>query len=125
MKRAVKPASRPKTRKKNADSLVRGDRGALALDGVARAGDGGRKADAVLGVMNIVIHRLRDGNDLDAEFIELGRVAKRVVTADGYKMLDTQRREIRQHLLGGVQGVGGDAFTTLRERKLLAGEVIR
>src|SRR5499427_5245018 len=108
----------------NADSLVRGDGGPLALDGVAGAGDRGREADAVLGVVNVVIHRLRDGNDLHAELVELGRVAERVVTADGNEVLDAQRREVRQHLLGDVPGVGGNAFTTDGERKILAGEVI-
>src|SRR5947209_19518325 len=108
----------------NADPLVRGDGGPLALDGVAGAGDRGREADAVLGVVNVVVHRLRNGNDLDAEFIELGRVAERVVTADGEEMLDAQRREVRQHLLGDVPRVRGDTLTTHGERKVLAGEVI-
>src|SRR5262249_49280794 len=83
-----------------------------------------READAVLGVVNVIIHRLRDGNDLDAKFVELGRVTERVVTADGDEVLDAQRREVRQHLLGDVPGVGGDTFTTHGERKVLAGEVI-
>src|SRR5262247_4915184 len=60
----------------NADPLVRGDRGPLALDGVAGAGDRGREADAVLGVADVVVHRLRDGDDLDAETVELVRIAE-------------------------------------------------
>src|SRR5262249_57204049 len=55
----------------NANSLVRADSGALPLDGVAGAGDRGREADAVLGVADVVVHRLLDGDDLDAEFVEL------------------------------------------------------
>ena len=74
--------------------------------------------------MNVVIHRLRNGNDLDAEFTELGRVAERVVTADGNEMLDAQRREVRQHLLGDVPGVAGDTFTTPGEWKVLAGDEV-
>src|SRR5207302_9226579 len=68
---------------KDADALVRADRGALALDRVAGAADRRREADAVLGVAHIVVHRLRDGDDLEAETVELGRVAQRVVAADG------------------------------------------
>jgi hypothetical protein len=67
--------------------------------------------------VNVVIHRLRDCNDLDAKFVELGRVAERIVTADGNKVLDAQRREVRQHLLGDVPG----AFGT---RKVLTSEMI-
>ena len=74
--------------------------------------------------MNIVIHSLRDCNDLDAEFAELGRVAEGIVTADGNEMLDAQRREVRQHLLGDVPGVAGDTFTTPGEWKVLAGDEV-
>jgi hypothetical protein len=58
---------------------VRGDGGPLAQDGVAGAGDRGREADAVLGVVNVVIHRLRNANDLDAKLVELGRVMSALV----------------------------------------------
>src|SRR5262249_1796884 len=108
----------------NADALVRGHRGPLALDRVAGAGDRGREADAVLGVVNVAIHRLRDCNDLHAELVELGPVAERVVTTDGDEMLDAQRREVRQHLLGDVPGICGDTFATYGEWKVPAGEVI-
>jgi hypothetical protein len=74
--------------------------------------------------VNVVIHRLGDCNDLDAELVELGRVAERVVTTDGNEVFDAERREVRQHLLGDVPRVGGDAFTTHGERKVLAGKVI-
>ena len=104
---------------------MRADGGALALDGVAGAGDRRREADAVLGVADVVVHRLRDGNDLDAEPVELGRVTERVVTADGDKVFDAERREVRQHLAGDVPGRGGDAtLGTQGDRKVLAGEVI-
>src|SRR5262249_56575886 len=103
---------------------VGGDGGPLAWDRVAGAVDRGREANAVFGVVNVVIHRLGDGNDFDAELVELGRVAERVVTADGDEVLDAQRREVRQHLLGDIPGVAGDAFTAHGERKVLAGEVV-
>ena len=93
----------------NADALVRADSGALPLDGIAGAGDRGREADAVLGVADVVVHRLRDGDDLDAEFVELGRVTERVVAADGDQVFDAEPREVRQHLAGEVPGLGCDA----------------
>src|SRR5437660_672491 len=93
----------------NADSLVRTDGGALSLDGVAGAGDRGREADAVLGVADVVVHRLRDGDDLDTEVVELGCVTERVVAADGDQMFDAEPREVRQHLAGDVPRLGCDA----------------
>ena len=69
------------------------------------ARDGGREADAVLGVADVVVHRLRDGDDLDAELVELGRIAERVVAADGDQVVDAERLEVRQHLAGDVVGL--------------------
>src|SRR5882724_1745472 len=86
----------------NANSLVRADSGALPLDGIAGAGDRGREADAVLGVADVVVHRLRDGDDLDAEVVELGRITERVVAADGDQVFDAEPRKVGQHLAGEV-----------------------
>jgi len=80
-----------------------------------------READAVLSVTNVVVHRLRNGDDLDAEFVELGRIAERVIAADGDQVFDAERREVRQHLLGDVPGLV--ALGTQGGRKILAGEV--
>ena len=111
---------------KNADPLVRGDCGPLTLDGIGSAGDRRREADAVLGVANVVIHGLWDSNDLDAKLIELSRVAERVITADGNEVVNAERREVRQHLLGDVPGLGGRATRSAqRDRKVLGSEVIR
>src|SRR6516164_2158317 len=72
----------------NAYSFVRADSGALPLDGVAGAGDCGRETDAVLGVADVVVHRLGDGNDPGAETVELVGIAERVVAADRDQMID-------------------------------------
>ena len=89
------------------------------------ARDRRREADAVFGVAYVVIHRLRYSNNLDAKFVELGRVAERVVTADCNKVLDAEGREVGQHLPGEVPGLAGDAtLVTQGDRKVLAGEVI-
>src|ERR1700730_2670159 len=109
-----------------ADPLVRGDCGPLALDGIGSAGDRRREADAVLGVANVVIHGLWNCNDPDAKCIELSRVAERVITADGNEVVNAERREVRQHLLGDVPGLGGSATRSAqRDRKVLGSEVIR
>src|SRR6266581_8042956 len=109
----------------NADSLVRSDSGALPLDGVAGAGDRGREAYTVLGVADVVVHRLRDGDDLDAEVVELGCVTERVVAADGDQMFDAEPREVRQHLAGDVPRPGCDAaLRAERGWKVVADEMI-
>jgi hypothetical protein len=64
------------------------------LDGIASTGDRRREADAVLTVTYVVVHRLRNGHDVDAEFVELGGIAERVVTADYDQMFDRERREV-------------------------------
>ena len=107
----------------DADALVRGDRGALALDGVAGARDRGRKADAVFGVANVVVHRLRNGDDFDALPVEMRGIAERVVAADRDQVVELQLLDIFQHLRRHVVDGGSDsAFGILRRRKARAGQ---
>src|SRR5215468_10798090 len=54
----------------NADPLMRSDGGALALNGVAGPRNRCREADAVLGIADVIVHRLRDCDDLYAERVE-------------------------------------------------------
>ena len=56
--------------------------------------------------------------------VKLGRVAERVVTADGDQMLDAERGKIRQHLPGEVPGLGVAVLGAQGVRKVLAGEMI-
>src|SRR5258705_5782524 len=108
----------------NADPLMRANGGALALNGVARPRDGGRKTDAVLGIVDVVVHRLRDRDDLDANRVELGRVTQSVVSADSDQMFDTEGREVRQHSAGDVPGFGYSApFGAYGDWKVLAEEM--
>src|SRR5690348_8902339 len=90
---------------KNADPFMRANRSSLPLDGIAGAGDRRREADAVLSVTDVVVHRLRNGNDLDAELVELGGIAECVVAADYDQMFDAKRRVVRQYLLGDIPGL--------------------
>src|ERR1700719_5052372 len=64
---------------KNANALMRADGSSLPLDRVAGAGDRRRESDAVLSIADVVVHRLRNANALDAEIIKLGRLAERVI----------------------------------------------
>jgi hypothetical protein len=75
------------------------------LDSIAGSSDRSREADAVLSVSDVVVHHFRNGNDLDAEFVELGRIAERVVAADRDQMFDAERREVRQRVLGDIPGL--------------------
>ena len=69
-------------------------RGALALDGVHGARDGGREADAVLGIPHIVVHGFRHGDHLHSVPVELRRVAERVVSADGDQIVQPERLDV-------------------------------
>jgi hypothetical protein len=89
---------------------MRTDRGALAVDGVGGARYGGRKADAVFGVADIVVHRLRNADHLDALLVEMRGVAQRVVAADGDQVIDLQLLDVLQHLRRHVVNGGGDAL---------------
>ena len=103
----------------NADALVRADGGALALDGVHGAGDGGGEADAVLGIPHVVVHRLGDGDDLHALAVELGGVAQGVVAADGDQVIEPEGLDVLQDGGGDVEDGGSDALLgglVLRER---------
>ena len=72
------------------DALVRADRGALPLDGVHGAGDGGGEADAVFGVPHVIVHRLGDGDDVEALAVEFGGIAERVVAANGDQVIQVE-----------------------------------
>ncbi len=96
---------------------------ALALDGVHRARDRGREADAVLGVPHVVVHRLRDRDHLRAEVVEPRRVGERVVAADGEQVLDPEAGEVREDGLRDVPR--GRAVLRLLRGEALALEVLR
>ncbi len=70
------------------------DGGALALDGVGGAGDGGGEADAVFGVADVVVHRLRHCDDFEALPVEMRRVAERIVAADGDQIIELELLDI-------------------------------
>ena len=77
---------------------MRADGGALPVDGIGGAADGGREADAVFGVAHVVIHRFRNGDNFDALLIQMRGVAERVVAADGDQIIEFQLFDIFEHL---------------------------
>ncbi len=56
-------------------ALVRAGYGAQAVGQLDRAGHTGAETDAVIGARNVVIHRLRDGNDLHAFLVHADAIA--------------------------------------------------
>src|ERR1017187_4217506 len=68
----------------------------------AIARDRRRKPDAILGVAHVVIHRLRDGDDLEALRVKARRIAQRVVAADRDQVIEPQRLHVLQHPAGHV-----------------------
>ncbi len=85
----------------DADPLVAAERRALAVDELLGAGHRGREADAVLGAVHVVVHGLGDGDDREALAPEPGRVAERVVAADG----DQRRRPRARSRFSSTIGV--------------------
>ena len=55
---------------------------AEVVDELHAARDGGREADAVVGAVDVVVHRLRDGDDRDALLVHPQGEGQRVVAAD-------------------------------------------
>jgi hypothetical protein len=78
----------------DADAFVRAESGALAGDELLGARDGGGKADAVFGALNVVVHCLGNGDNGHACSGKGGREAKGVVAADGDEAGDAEAVEI-------------------------------
>ena len=74
------------------------------LDG---ARDARAEADAVVGSVDVVVHRLRDGDDVHPFIVQPLAVAQRVVAADGNQHVDADVLEILQHVLRDVVDLGG------------------
>src|SRR5580700_729476 len=102
----------------DADAFMRAKRGALAVDGVFGAGDGGGEANAVFGAVDVVVHRFGNTDHGKAAAGEDGGEAERIVAADGDEAIDTEALEIfeddgREVVKFAVEGkflqlVGGD-----------------
>ena len=72
--------------------------------------DGGGEADAVLGVADVVVHRLRHGDDFDALAVEFGGIAESVVAADGDQVVEAEGLDVLEHAGVMSKTVDGDAL---------------
>src|SRR5271156_1003796 len=78
----------------DADAFVRAESGALAIDGIFRAGDGGGKTDAVFGAVDVVVHGFGDADYGKTFAGKDGGEAERVVAADGDQAVNAEALEI-------------------------------
>jgi hypothetical protein len=69
------------------------------LDG---ARDAGAEADAVVGAVHIVVHRLRDADDVYPFVVQTLAVTERVVASDRNQNVDSDVLEVLEHVLGDV-----------------------
>ena len=92
------------------EALVRAGARAQLVDEVHRAGDGGGEADAVVGAVDVVVHRLRDGDDRDALVGQAQRERERVVAADRHQRVDAQPFEHAEQWLVKSYGPVADGL---------------
>src|SRR5580704_10398061 len=81
----------------DADAFVRAEGGALAIDGIFGARDGGREADAVFGAVDVVVHGFGNADYGKTFAGEDGGEAERVVAADGDEAVDAEALQIFDH----------------------------
>ena len=77
------------------------------------ARDAGTETDAVVRARNVVVHRLRNRDDLHAFLEQPHRVAERVVAADRDEVLDAEPFQVLQHLRGKIVALGLVAFAKM------------
>ena len=70
-----------------------------------RPGDRGREPDAVVGAVDVVVHRLRDRDDRDALVVQPERERERVVAADRDHRVDPEVVEHLHHVRRVVPGL--------------------
>src|ERR1700730_12054854 len=79
-----------------------------------RARDAGAEADAVVGAVDVVVHRLRTGDDVYCFVVQSLAVAERVVASDWDQYVDSDMLEIPEHV-----------FRDVVDRLVVAGEMRR
>ena len=84
------------------DALVRARRGAQGVDELDAPRDRGREPDAVVRAVDVVVHRLRDGDDRDALVVQSQAVRQRVVTADRDQRVESEVLDHAERVLGEV-----------------------
>ena len=67
-----------------------------------RSRDARAEADAVIGAVHVVVHRLRNRDDVDAFVVQPLAITQRVVAPDRNQRIDTDLLQILEHVLGDV-----------------------
>ena len=80
----------------HADALMRPERRALSIDELLRARDGRGEADAVLGPLNVVVHRLRHSHEAHPFAHEDLGERERVVATDRHEPIEAERLDVPQ-----------------------------
>ena len=83
-------------------ALVGPGRGAQPVRELDRARDAGTEADAVIAAVHVVVHRLRDGDDVYPFIVQAFAVAERVVASDRDQYVDSDVLEVQEHVLRDV-----------------------
>ncbi len=91
------------------------------MDELHAACHGRAEADAVVRAVDVIIHRLGDGDDGEAFAMQAFAKAERIVTADGDQAIDAQEFQVAQHMWGEVE----DALFVGRGRILRVAQKVR
>src|SRR5690349_12742110 len=67
-----------------------------AVDHLNGTGNAGAEADAVVGAGDVIVHSLRNADDLEALFVEANAVAQSIVATDGNESVNAKPGEILQ-----------------------------
>src|SRR5205807_9128661 len=96
------------------EALVRARRRAQPVRQLDRARHAGTEADAVVGAVDVVVHRLGYGDDVHTYVVQTLAVAEHVVTPERDQHVHTDVLEVLEHVLGDVV-----------DRLLIAGDMRR
>ena len=83
-----------------------------------RARHTGAEADAVVGAGHVVVHRLRDRNHRHPVLMEVSAIAQGVVAADRDQVVDAEKVEVLDDVLGDVVDVVRVLFCEMRRDML-------
>src|SRR5207237_10670079 len=84
------------------EALVRAGRRARPVRELDRARDAGAEADGVVRAIDVVVHRLRNGDDVHALIVQALAIAQGVIAADRNEHVDAEVREVLEHILRHV-----------------------
>ena len=78
--------------------------GPQLVDKLNATGNGGAKTDAIIGAVDIIVHRLGNGDDGKALAMETLAVAQGIVTADGNQRVNAQVLQVLENVGREITG---------------------